>query len=188
MATQKKGCGLLISALIILILGGAIAAFLGFSAANTSEEFADSIKGGEILFTPGSLSYKAKEDGEATVWIVGEEEADYSGIDIEVSDGTDTIKATKPSDSYHLGGVNLIGSFSVKAGSSYTVKATGAETGNIICVSTISSDAALSIVDKGLGAFGVFGAAGFIALILGIIGLVRFFSSKKTAPQAPPAA
>ena len=46
MATKKKGCGFLISALVLLIIGGCIAGFTGLSAFNSGKEFVEKIDEG----------------------------------------------------------------------------------------------------------------------------------------------
>ena len=185
MATQKKGCGFLISALVILLLGGGIAAYLGTSAVNSGKEFVDNINKGEAFVTPATLDYTAPEDNEVTVWITGDQTENLSGVEIEVTDANgNTSKAAKPSGSSQMGNQRLVGTFSVKKGQSYKVKATGADIGRTLRVSNISSSAVLSFLGKGFGAFGVIGIAGFIALILGIIGLVKFLGSKKAVAPA----
>lgn len=188
MATKKKGCGFLIAALVILIIGGVIAGILGMSAVNSGKDFVENINKGDPFVTPATLTYTPKEDGEVTLWITGDQTEDFSGIEVEITDASgNTSKANKPSGTSNMGNQHLIGSFSVKGGSEYKLKATGAEAGRTIRVSTLSPSVVLSMLGKGFGAFGAFGAAAVVAFILGIIGLVKFLGSKKADTPAEPA-
>ncbi|BDS08111.1 hypothetical protein NT6N_31510 [Oceaniferula spumae] len=193
MATQKKGCGFLITALVLLLLGGGIAAYLGMSAVSSGKDFVEDIEKGEVFVTPGTLNYTPEEDGEVTVWITGDGSTDLNPIVIEVTDvaaGT-TTNADKPGGSSTMGNQHLVAKFSVKKGQTYQVKATGVGDGYTFRVSNLSSSVVLSMIGKGVGAFGVFGVCGFLALIFGIIGLVKFLGSKNKQPVAaspgPPA-
>ena len=47
MAAQKKGYGFLITALIILLLGGSITVFLGISAFNSGKDYNENLEQGE---------------------------------------------------------------------------------------------------------------------------------------------
>ena len=183
MATQKKGCGFLITALILLIIGG-IVAFLGIKGAVDSAKDFTSIT---EFQTPDGGDVTATEDGAISVWMVGGNDTTRpSGLSINAKD-LDTgeyVTATIPSSTSRINDRMLLGSFPAEKGKKYKVHVTGVSNDRTISISSISPDAALGVVGKGLG--GVFGAAfcGFLALIFGIIGLVKFFSSKKAAPPA----
>jgi len=186
MATKKKGCGFLIAALILLLLGGIIAAILGASAVSTGKEFTENINKGEIFVTPMTLDYTSDVDGEVTVWLTSDTAPTTSTIEIEVTDtASGTSSVANPTTTSNMGNQHLVASFSVAKGSSYKIKANGTTAGQTFRVSSIDSSAVMSMVGKGFGAFGAFGICGFIALILGIIGLVKFLGSKKAA-TAPP--
>jgi len=187
MATKKKGCGFLIAALVLLLLGGIIAAILGASAVSTGKEFAENINKGEVFLAPKTLDYTSDVDGEVTVWLTSDTAPTTSTIEIEVTDtasGKSSI-ANKPTTTSNMGNQYLVASFSVAKGSSYKVKANGATANQTFRVSSIDSSAVMSMLGKGFGAFGAFGICGFIALILGIIGLVKFLGSKKAAAATP---
>lgn len=189
MANQKKGCGFLIAALVILLLGGGIATYLGISTANTVKEFGEDIQKGEVFVSPGTLNYTASKDGEATVWITGDGSDDLSTITIEVTDVA-TGKTTthqKGGQSSNMGNQYLVTAFPIEKDKAYKVRATGAAVGKTFRVSTVSSSAVFAILGKGFGTVGAIGVAGFLALIFGIIGLVKYFGSKKAAPPAQPA-
>ena len=188
MATQKKGCGFLLTALIIFILGGGIAAFLGYGAFKTGKDFTQNITNGEFLVTPGTLTYTHKEEGEITVWISGDENTDLSKIEVEFTDPLTgvTQKSAKPDGSGFINDKHLLAVFSAEKDKTYEVTAKGAADGSTVWLSSVSSNAILSMVGKGLGAFGVGGISIVLALILGIIGMVKFFGSKNTSTQQTP--
>ena len=186
MATKKKGCGFLIAALVLLIIGGIIAGILGMSAISTGKEFAENIQSGTSFVTPGSTAYSATEDSEVTVWLVGGNSEDVDKVVVNVTDTSSNTSspATKPSGSSTMGNQHLVGTFNIQQGKSYEVSATGAPAGSTLTIASVSSSAVLSLVGKSFGAFAAFGICGFIALILGIVGLVKFFNSKKEAAPA----
>jgi len=190
MATQKKGCGFIIAALVLLLLGGGIATFLGMSAVSTSSDFADNLNAGKAFVTPLPMVYTAEETQEVTVWMtVDDSSRDLSGIEIEVTEkgsGT-TTTAEKAKSSNNMGNQYYIASFDVEKGKDYMVSAKGVPAGETFRVSNISSSVVLSVLGKGFGAIGIAMGSGFIALILGIIGLVKFLGSKKSTPPAPAA-
>lgn len=190
MATQKKGCGFLISALVLLIVGGIIAAILGKDAVSTGKDFVKEIeKTGKSFVTPESITYAAEQDSEVTVWLAGDNTDDLSKVVIHITD-TQTNKAStasKPSGTGRFGNKDLVATFTVAKGKSYEVKASGIEDGRHITIAGVSTNAALSMVGKGFGAIASFGIFGLVALILGIIGLVKFFGSKSPPAQVPPA-
>ncbi len=142
MATKKKGCGFLIAALVILLLGGIIAAILGASAVSTGKEFTENINKGEVFLAPMTLDYTSEVDGEVTVWLTSDT-APTNTIEIEVTDtasGTSTI-ASEAGTSSAMGNQHLVGNFTVVKGSSYKVKAIGATAGQTFRVSSIDSSA-----------------------------------------------
>jgi len=189
MATKKKGCGFLIIALVLLVVGGIIAAVLGASAVSSGKKFVDDINEGEAFVTPGILDYTSTMDGEVTVWLTSDTAPTAGSVKIEVTDTAsgETTLATQSGTTSSMGNQHFIASFSVTKGSQYKIKATGIEDGQTLRVSGIDSSAVMSMLGKGFGAFGAFGVCAFLALIFGIIGMVKFFNSKNAAP-APPAA
>ena len=64
MAAQKKGYGFLITALVILLLGGGLTIFLGISAFNSGKELTANFEGGESFITPETFSYTSEENKE----------------------------------------------------------------------------------------------------------------------------
>lgn len=192
MATKKKGCGFLIAALLLLIVGGVIAFILGKGAASAVKDFTQELgKTGTSFVTPETVTYTTDEDSAVTVWLTGElADADINKVLIHVTDTSTntTSTATKPSGSGTLGNKHLLATFEVNEGQSYQVKASGIEDGRHLTIASISASKAISMVSKGIGAFASLGIFGFLALIFGIIGLIRFLGSKSSPPQAPPAA
>ncbi len=196
MATKKKGCGFLITALVLLLIGGGIAGFAGFSAYNSGKAFVEKLDDGTQFQVPNGTELTAGEDGEMTVWLTGTGSDVLSNITINVKnlESGKTISASRPTGTSNFGNKHLIGNFKVTKGQRYHVAATGLPDGRTITLSNISSSAVLSIVGKGLGAFFGGGAFAFVALVFGIIGLIRFFTSKPsstepaaTPPASPPA-
>lgn len=189
MATQKKGCGLLITTFVILLLGGGITIFLGISAFNSGKDFAEKIDRGESFVTPKTLSYTPRENSEVTLWILGDEDVDFTEIEIEFTDISTgiTSKATTPNGANHINNQHHLADFRVKKDRTYQVTAKGAANGSTILISHVSSDAILSTLGKVFGAFGVAGVTFLLTLIFGIIGLVKYLDSKKIRPhQSPP--
>ena len=188
MATQKKGCGFLLTALIILVLGGGIAGFLGMGAFNTGKDFTQNLDQGESFVTPTTLTYTPKESSEVTAWISGGENIDLTNVVLEFTDTSTGVakKAAKPNGSGVINDKNLLATFSVEQGKTYQVTIKGAADGSTVWLSNVSSDALLSMLGKGFGAFGVAGITLVLVLVFGIIGLVKFLGSKKQAPQHNP--
>ena len=189
MAAQKKGYGFLITALVILLLGGGITIFLGISAFNSGKEFAANLEKGESFVTPETYSYTPKENREVTIWILGDEDIDLNEIEIEFTDLSTGItnKAPKPNGTNHVNNQHHLADFRVEKDRTYQVTAKGAANGSTILISHVSSDAILSTLGKVFGAFGVAGITFILTLIFGIIGLVKFLDSKKNKPhQSPP--
>lgn len=182
MATKKKGCGFLITALILLLLGAALATILGMNAFSSGKEFVEDIKNGTSFITPATASYSTSEDSEATVWLNSNGTEDLSTISIQVTDTTTnkTTSALKPSGNSNMGNQHLIATFKAEAGKTYQIKATGLADGRTATIAGVSSNTVLAVVGKSFGAIIGAGIFGVIALIFGIIGLVKFFSSKNT--------
>lgn len=134
--------------------------------------------------TPGTLTYTHKKEGEVTVWISGDENTDLSMIELEFTDPETgvTQKGAKPDGSGFINDKHLLAVFSAEKDKTYQVTAKGATDGSTIWLSNVSSTAILSMLGKGLGAFGVGGISIVLTLIFGIIGMVKFFGSKKTPP------
>ena len=189
MATQKNGCGFLITALVLLVLGGIVAAFLFISAASTGKDLVEDINNGVAFNTPETLDYTSDTDGEVTVWFTSDTEPSANSIKIEITDEAtgETTIATTSGHSGTIENLHLVAVFSVTKGANYKIKAKGATDGQTFRISPIDSAAVLSMIGKGLGALGVFGVCALLALIFGIIGLVKFFNAKN-ATSAPPIA
>lgn len=189
MAAQKKGFGFLITALVILLLGGGITIFLGISAFNSGKEFATNLQKGESFVTPETCSYTPKKNRKVTIWILGDEDIDLNEIEIEFTDLSTGItnKAAKPSGTNHLNNQHHLADFRVEKDRTYEVTAKGSTNGSTILISHVSSDAILPVIGKIFGAFGVAGVTFILTLIFGIIGLVKYLDSKKNKPhQSPP--
>ena len=189
MAAQKKGFGFLITALVILLLGGGITIFLGISAFNSGKEFAINLQKGESFVTPETCSYTPKKNRKVTIWILGDEDIDLKEIEIEFTDLSTGItnKAAKPSGTNHLNNQHHLADFRVEKDRTYEVTAKGSTNGSTILISHVSSDAILPVIGKIFGAFGVAGVTFILTLIFGIIGLVKYLDSKKNKPhQSPP--
>lgn len=184
MPTQRKGCGLLITAFVLFLIGGAISAYLGMNAFSSGKEFVEKIHTGTPFSPPETATYIAKEDGKVSVWLTGSEGDDLKAIQIQVTDNAtgNTITATKPSGTSNVSDQHLVAKFTVKKGGNYSVRADGLEAGRTLILAEIDPNAIFSFVGKGLGAFFGGGAIALVALVLGIIGLVLFFTSKP-APQ-----
>ncbi len=191
MATKKKGCGFLITSLIILLLGAGIAAFLGMNVVSDSKKLATNINDGETFVSPESLTYSPEQDGDASIWIITDlEEPDTSMIQIQVTEtgSNTTIPVTETETKITILDQLQMASFPAESGKDYLITVNGAKSGEKFKVSnTLPSDELISTVGKGFGAIGIFLGAAFLAFIFGIIGLIKFFSSKSSA-QAPPAA
>jgi len=189
MATKKKGCGFLIAALLLLIIGGVAATIFGKEAFSTGKEFISEIeKTGKNFVTPESVEYTTEEDSEVTVWLSGESTEDISKVVIHITEAATnrTSVASQPSGSSHFGNKHLIATFSVEQGKTYSVRASGIEDGRHFTIAAVSTHTALSIAGKVGGAFASLGICGLLALIFGIIGLVKFFGSNNAPAQAPP--
>jgi hypothetical protein len=192
MATKKKGCGFLITALVLLLIGGGIAGFAGLSAFNSGKEFLEKINQGTEFQVPHGAELTVEEDGDITAWLTGKPTDSTDNITITVKnlETGNITSASRPSGSNNFGNKHLIGNFEVEKGQRYYVEAIGLADGRTITLSNIPSSAVLKIVGKGLGAFFGGGAFVFLALIFGIIGLIMFFTSKPASAEpaaAPPA-
>ena len=192
MATQKKGCGFLITSLILFLVGGLVATLLGIGAFSTGKKVVDEIgKTGTSFVSPESVIYKPKEDSAVTVWLTGDiADVDLDKIVIHVTDTASKTGsvASKPSENSHVGNKHLVGTFEVKEGKSCEVRASGIEDGRHLTIASISMSTALSLFGMGLGVIVSLAVFGFLALVFGIIGLVLYFSSEETSAQDTPPA
>lgn len=192
MATQKKGCGFLITSVVLFLAGGLVATLLGIGAFSTGKKVVDEIgKTGTSFVTPESVTYEPKEDSAVTVWLTGDiADVDLDKIAIHVTDTASKTSsvASKPSENSHVGNKHLLGTFEVKEGKSCEVRASGIEDGRHLTIASISMSTALSLFGMGLGVIASLAIFGFLALVFGIIGLVVYFGSQETPAQdAPPA-
>lgn len=184
MAPKKNGCGFLVIALALLVIGGIIAGILVASAASTGKEFIENINEGESFVTPASLDYTSETDEEVTVWLTSDSAPAADTIKIEFTDAAsgETSVATNFGTNSSMGNQHLVATYSVAKGSTYQINATGVADGQTLRVSGIDSSAVVSMLGKGFGAFAAFGLCALLALILGIIGLVKYFGSKNASP------
>jgi len=184
MTTKRQGCGLLISALVLFLIGGAITTYFGMNAFSSGKEFVEKIHSGITFSPPDKATYIAKENGEISVWLTGSEKDDLTPIQIQVTDTStgNTITAIKPSGTSNVSNQHLVASFTVKKDGNYSVFAEGLETGRTLTLAEVDQSAIFTVIGKGLGAIFGGGAVALVALVLCIIGLVLFFTSKPT-PQ-----
>ena len=153
MATQKKGCGFLITSLVLFLAGGLVATLLGIGAFSTGKKVVDEIgKTGTSFVTPESATYEPKEDSAVTVWLTGDiADVDLDKIAIHVTDTASKTSsvASKPSENSHVGNKHLLGTFEVKEGKSCEVRASGIEDGRHLTIASISMSTALSLFGMG---------------------------------------
>lgn len=192
MATQKKGCGFLITSLILLLVGGLLATVLGFGAFSRGKEVVDEIsKTGTNFVTPDSVIYEPKEDSAVTVWLSGDAgDAELDKVIIHVTDTASKTGsvASKPSGSSQMGNKHLVGTFEVKAGKPCEVRASGIEDGRHLTIASVSMSTAVSLFGMGFGIIASLVVFGFLALVFGIIGFVLYLGSRDTTGQAAPPA
>jgi len=188
MATQKKGCGFLITAIILLIIGGIICG-IGVKGTMGSFEALTSFE------TPNSGKLTVEDDGAISVWLHGSDTTIPAGVSINAKDtatGTFVQAPVTRNNTSMASGADrkiLLGAFEAKKGTEYEVYVTGLSSGREISLSNASVGglfASLGMVIIGPLIFGL------IALIFGIIGLIKFLGSSKKQPMAstagPPAA
>lgn len=192
MANQKKGCGFLITSLILLLVGGLLATVLGFGAFSTGKEVVDAIsKTGTSFVTPDSVIYEPKEDSAVTVWLTGDTaDVDLDKVIIHVTDAASKTGsvASKPSGSSQVENKHLVGTFEVKAGKTCEVRASGIEDGHHLTIASVSMSTALSFFGMSFGIIASLLVFGFLALVFGIIGFVLYLGSRETPGQAAPPA
>lgn len=183
MATKRKGCGFLMTALVLLLIGGGIATYLGMNAYSSFLEFTEKFHAGTTFSPPNTVTYQATESGEVSVWLTGTQMDALSSIQIQVTDTStgDTITATKPDGDSTFEDQHLVASFEVKKDDHYNVSADGLAEGRILTLAEVGQSTVFAVLGQGLGALFGGGAVAFLALIFGIIGLVMFLSSKPTA-------
>jgi len=189
MATKKKGCGFLITALLLLLVGLAIASVLGMSVYNEGKNFVEQTGRTGISFkTPDTASYESPEDSDVTVWMTGGDSLDVDKVIIQVTDTSTklTRSANKPSGKANFGNKHLVATYPVEAGKNYQFSASGVEDGQHFTISAVSAGTAFSMAGKIFGAILSAGLFGLIALIFGVIGLIKFLGSKNTPAQGPP--
>ena len=184
MATKKKGCGFLITALVLLIAAGAIFGIGIFSAVKAFAPIS-------TFDTPNTGTLTATKDGAVSVWLHGNDTSVPSGISIDSKDVStgNMVPAPLTSMTSHME-VNgdrrlLVGSFTTETGKDYQVSVTGLASGRKVSLSNTSAASAVGSI--GMAIMGPL-FCGFLALIFGIIGLVKFFGSKTPPNQMPPAA
>ncbi|MGB1936229.1 MAG: hypothetical protein ACPHVK_01900 [Akkermansiaceae bacterium] len=192
MARQKKGCGFLITSLVLFLVGGLAAALLGVGAFSKGKKVVDEIsKTGTSFVTPESVTYEPREDSAVTVWLSGNvEDVDLEKVIIHITDTASKTEsvASKPSGSNQMDNKHLVGSFEVKAGRTCQVRASGLEDGRHLTIASVSMSTAVSFFGMGLGIIGSLVIFGSLGLVCGIIGLVMYFGTQKTSAQgAPPA-
>ena len=191
MATKKKGCGFLITALVLLIIGLISSFILGKGAYSEGEKFIEQTgKTGTSFKTPEFASYSATEDSEVTVWLTGNGTVDIDKVVIQVTEtsSANVRTANKPSGTANFGNKHLVATIPVEAGKNYEFRASGIEDGRHLTVAAVSTQTALSIAGKMFGAIASVGLFGLLALIFGIIGLIKFLSSKSAPAAGPPPA
>ena len=131
MAPKKNGCGFLIIALALLVLGGIIAGILVVSAVSIGKEFIENINAGESFVRPASLDYTSETDEEVTLWLTSDRAPASNIIKIEFTDAAsgETAVATNSGTTSWMGKQHLVAAFGVAKGSTYQVKATGVANG-----------------------------------------------------------
>lgn len=186
MATKKKGCGFLITAIVLLIAAAGIFALGIFGAVKSFEPISS-------FNTPSSTTITADDNGAISVWLHGNDNSVPAGTSINVTDvaSGQIVAAPTTTINSHMK-VNgdrriLLGSFEATKGSNYKVQVANVPNGSKISLSNTSTAAAVGSI--GMAIVGPM-ICGVLALIFGIIGLVKFIGSKKADPQAaaPPAA
>lgn len=182
MATKRKGCGFLVTAFVLLVVGAVICG-IGIKGAIGSFEPIASFE------TPAHEKVTVDGDGAITVWLHGSDTTVSGSVSINVKN-TATGKfidapVSRANTTMSSGNDRklLIGAFEAKKGVEYDVYVTGLSAGRKISLSNTSV----------AGMFGSIGMAivgpllcGVVALVFGIIGMVKFFGGNK--PQPAPAA
>ena len=191
MAEKRKGCGFLIAAILAAIIA-AVIGYMGVKSGvdDIEDTAADNSKGAVKLTTPGTATFTATQDKDATVWLGSTNSTPPtkpSGYTVTVvgADGEE-INTTITSATVTVMNQVQLASFPASKDSTYTVSVTGVPDGSLIEVSHSSFSEVMGGAAKAAG--GVIGAIalGFVAFILGLVGFIRWLTSKPQA--APPAA
>lgn len=185
MATQKKGCGFLITAIVLLVAAIGIFVIGIFSAVSSASGSLGAFN------TPDNVTVKSDKSGKINIWLHGNDTAPPTGTSLHAKEAdTGNQVVTSPSVMTSTFTVNndrrlLLGDFDAVAGKEYTVSVGGLEPGRKITV----ADATGAKVAGSIG-IAVIGPmiCGLLALVFGIIGLVKLLGSKNTPNQMPPAA
>ncbi|MCP5534700.1 MAG: hypothetical protein H7A51_00525 [Akkermansiaceae bacterium] len=184
MATKKKGCGFLITAIVLLI---AAAAIFGIGVVGAFKSMAPVTS----FDTPNAGAISSGEDGAISVWLHGNDTSVPSGVSINVREveSGQMIPAPLTSLNSHIE-VNgdrriLLGAFEGKNGKDYQVQVDGLSAGRKISLSNTSGTAVAGSIGAAIVGPMICGG---LALIFGIIGLVKFFGSKTPPAQSPPVA
>ena len=193
MAEKRKGCGFLIAALVATVIA-VIVGVMGIKSGvddikDTSE---NALNGSVTLTTPGTATFKATQDKDATVWLASSGStapAKPSGYTVKAvaADGKE-ITTTKTAATVTVMNQVQLASFPATKDSTYTVSVTGLPDGSVVEVSHSSLSEVMGGAAKAAGGFFGALAIGFVAFVLGLIGLIRWLSSKPKPAAAPPAA
>jgi len=181
MATQRKGCGFLITALILVII---MAVAMGIGVYSGMKSLAPI----SSFTTPNSGEITPDDDTAISVWLHGNDTSIPTGIDVLVTDvETGKISSaplTKMESNIEVNGDRriLLSSFKAEKGKNYKIRVTGLEEGRKISLakSTLAGFGLLA------GGMGISCPCAILALIFGIIGLIKFFGSKNNPSQLPP--
>lgn len=192
MAEKRKGCGLLIAALVATIIA-AIVGFMGIKSGvdDIQSGVAENSAGAVSFATPSSGTFKAPQDKDGTVWLTstdGNAPSKPTGYSVTVVDESGKeITVTNSVATVTIMNQVKLASFPCTKDSIYNVSVAGLPDSSSIEVSHSSAAEALGGAGKVAG--GLFGALGlgFVAFVLGLIGIIRWFTSKPKV-TAPPVA
>lgn len=181
MATQKKGCGCLVSSLVLFIIGISIAVFAGLSVYNSGKELVDDVQQDTEFTTPNGIEFSSTENSDITIWLTDVKTKPTDKISIKLVDleTGETYTAITPESKVEINELLLIGTFKSQPNKNYKITAAGLDDGSVIKVINIPEDVVMSMASKGLVA--IIGGGIFIvlSLVCGIIGLIKYFSSNK---------
>ncbi len=183
MKSSKKGCGLILSAIILFVVGCSISGIIGYSAYKDGIKLVNEAKKGPSFVTPKTITYTAKTSGKITIWQKIDEQPPSGTTIIEIKNLRDgsVIKATRPSTNSQIGDFSLVGESDISKGESYEFVAKGLPDNTTLTIAELPPQKIRSIFIKGFAAFAIAGVLAIIALILGIIGAIKYFSSDKTS-------
>ncbi|NWK56395.1 hypothetical protein HW115_12295 [Verrucomicrobiaceae bacterium N1E253] len=188
MAKQRKGCGLLISALVLFLLSGGLAAYLGYGAYNSGKKFNAQLSEGTRFTTPEHLQYKAEEHTSISVWIEGGNSESPLPTQLLVRDTASgqSVEVHPSKGSTTAFNHHLIATFPVEKGHFYQVAENKLPDGHTLILANVDPNGVLGLVGRILGAVFGGGAIAFLGLVLGIIGAILYFSSKPADEQTQP--